>query len=175
MRSSSGRRRGTHSSVAHEYLILLLCLRSIHSLPMNADTVMSDAAAAAGSVDPSAPSPELARLQARVASHPQDFDAWCALVVEAERLKEPQVIRESITGLLKEFPLCFGYWQRLAKHEASITNAIHADAATIERGLEAVPHSHELWTYYVTELMKNEQANADDIRRSVTTAERCEK
>lgn len=139
------------------------------STPAAADVQMSDAAPAAAPAEATPPSAELVRLQARVASHPQDFDAWCALVVEAERVtpKDAHLIRESISGLLKEFPLCFGYWQRLARHEAATNNAPYADVATIERGLDAVPHSHELWTFYVTELMKNDQANPDDVRRSV--------
>lgn len=132
--------------------------------PVSAST---DGAAPTTAAAPSGPSAELVRLQSRVSTHPQDFDAWVALVGEAERGRDTPTVRAATNGLLEQFPLCFGYWQRLAKLESSESGAVSADAATIERGLVAIPHSHELWTFYVTETMKNEQANPEDVRRSV--------
>jgi len=128
----------------------------------------SSAAAAAPAADASttpvaaAASPELTRLQARVASHPQEFEAWTALVSEAERLKDVPLVRQVTNGLLQQFPLCFGYWQRLAKLElaqgtsGATTPALAAQAAfaVLEAGLQAIPHSHELWTFYTSEMMK---------------------
>lgn len=119
-------------------------------------------------MDTDVPATELTRLQARVASHPADFDAWCALVTQAEASKDNQIIRDSLNGLLAQFPLCYGYWQRLAKHENLVrpTPGPSADFATLERGVTAIPHSHELWTFYGSEAMKDETAKPEDIRRS---------
>jgi len=130
----------------------------------------SEPAAAAAS-EPAAASaesanPELARLQSRVAAAPQDFDAWVSLVAEAEKTRDADLIRTSTRGLLEEFPLCFGYWQRLAKFEASLGDDEASERCyrVCEEGLEAIPHSHELWTFYAGEMMKNENKKPDEIR-----------
>jgi hypothetical protein len=119
------------------------------------------------------PPTELTRLQTRVAEAPQDFDAWTSLVTQAEATKDAQIIRTAIEGLLTQFPLCYGYWQRLAKHENAVkaTPSASADFATLEHGVEAISHSHELWTFYAMEAMKQEPPNVELIRRSDNTCE----
>jgi hypothetical protein len=143
---------------------------------------MSSTAAADGAA---APSSELVRLQGRVAAAPQSFEDWTALVSECERSKDVALVRQAIDGLLQQFPLCFGYWQRLAKLElaqaqaqpavadaapnagaVSVADAQQAAFKVLEAGLQAIPHSYELWTFYVTELMKTD-ATPEHIRRSV--------
>lgn len=126
----------------------------------------ADPATTAAAASPTA-SAALSTLESRVATAPQDFDAWCALVAEAEKTNDLSRMRVALNGLLAQFPLCFGYWSRLAKHEAAggSAEALAASYATFERGLEAIPHSHELWTMYVTELMKNEAKPVEEIRR----------
>jgi hypothetical protein len=135
---------------------------------------MADSASAPAAVV--APTSELQRLQARVSEYPQEFESWTALVSETEKTKDVPAIRSITYALLEQFPLCFGYWQRLAKLElaqAAAGNVALADAqkaafTALEAGLQAIPHSHELWTFYVTELMKSADTPPEHIRRSVT-------
>lgn len=150
------------------------------------DAAMSDASSAAAST--SAPVSELDRLRARVATAPQDFDAWVALVAEAERQtpRDVALIRTCTEGLLAQFPLCFGYWQRLAKLELSLgtatspsvpaamplVDAQRAAFARVEQGLQAIPHSNELWTFLVSQMMLALESGAvtpEEIRRSDNT------
>lgn len=144
---------------------------------------MIDESSAASSA--AAPISELDRLRARIAAAPQDFDAWVALVAEAEHQtpRDVALIRTATEGLLAQFPLCFGYWQRLAKLELSmgvaaspsapaampLVDAQRAAFARVEQGLLAIPHSNELWTFLVSEMMKAIDSGAvtpEEIRRS---------
>jgi len=153
---------------------------------------MSDAAPVAVAAAPaaaaaSAPSTtsDLARLQSRVSEYPGEFEAWTALVSETEKSKDVPAIRSATYALLEQFPLCFGYWTRLAKLELAQVSAgvplaecQKAAFTVLETGLTSIPHSHELWTFYVTELMKNNDQPVEQVRRSVamrsgTCGKRC--
>jgi hypothetical protein len=141
----------------------------------------ADSSAANGTTDASASNAassvsggELQRLESKVASAPQDFDSWTALVSEAQKTADPVRIRDALNGLLAQFPLCYGYWQQLAKLEAEqsaagvpAAEALKNSYAVFERGVAAIPHGHELWTTYVTEIMKNDQLTPEEVRRSV--------
>ena len=140
--------------------------------PTAAAATPAAAAAAAAAPAPAPAAADLVRLQRRVADAPQDFDAHVSLVAETEKQKQPAAIRSAIRSLLEQFPLCFGYWQRLAKMELTASDAASPAAAqssafaVLEEGLRAVPHSHELWTFYVQEMTKSQLCTPDEIRRS---------
>jgi len=111
--------------------------------------------------------------------HLKEVDANLLVILDA-LLVDASVTRAATLGLLAQFPLCFGYWQRVAKLEMAQTAAGVAPTeaaknmyARLEAGLRAIPHSHELWTFYVTELLKNEAVaptmTPEEIRRSAHT------
>lgn len=144
----------------------------------------------------SAPSPSpLEALQSRLETNQYDFEAHCEIVTEYEKLKDYPSVLSSLRSLLSHFPLCFGYWQRLARHQAAsllinlpandegqayatqaqgagapvinihTQESVDALSGVMEEGLLAIPHSHELWTFWVTELTKFKQAEPENIRR----------
>jgi len=83
--------------------------------------------------------------------HPHDFDGWVALVKIVEQKDDLVKIRRTLRGLLKEFPLCFGYWKRLASHEKRYGD-IELSFLVLEEGVKAVPFAHQLWRHYGMEL-----------------------
>lgn len=79
-------------------------------------------------------------------------------------------IRAALSGLVNEFPLCFGYWQRWANHEKTLGNsteqALQQSKQVIEKALNATPHSHEIWTFAATEYLNSPdfQQNIENVR-----------
>jgi len=98
-------------------------------------------------------------------------------------------IRASLRGLLNQFPLMFGYWQRFARFERSTTAALELQSNqssedeiqsklrsqsrnVLEEGLRAIPHSHELWSLLAAEMLESfklGEQNIEQVRRSVIT------
>lgn len=54
-------------------------------------------------------------------------------------------LRKAYEGLLKEFPLCYGYWHKLAELEKARDKSMASAAAVYERGLAAV----KCWELYL--------------------------
>lgn len=91
------------------------------------------------------------KLWEKVQENPQEFDTWVKLIKQVEALDDLTKVRRSLLGLLKEYPLCFGYWKRLAGHEKRHKNLQEAEEI-LEKGVAATPRSHQLWTYYCQEM-----------------------
>ena len=91
-------------------------------------------------------------LRSLVDENPLDLQAWINLVKHIESYVRPTQKEASLNQsiyreVLKEFPLCYGYWRKLADiyavqgEEASVH-------ATYEAAFEVLPVSVELWTAY---------------------------
>ena len=110
------------------------------------------------------------------------FDAFTALVSEAEALKDLTNIRAALSALVTAFPLCWGYWTRWARHERQATAAAVAEGGeeaaakearkrardVLQQGTEQAEQVHELWTAYVSELITGLQhgdVEAEEVRR----------
>lgn len=89
---------------------------------------------------------EEGKLWATVKRKPTDFDAWVRLASLVEK-KDYEEFRHVLKALLKEYPLCYGYWTKLAELEKRYG---HPDLQlqTCEEGVAAAPHCHEMWTYF---------------------------
>jgi len=96
--------------------------------------------------------PEDERLWKIVEEDPSKFDTFGELVKVVEKTNDLEKIRKVLRFLLSEYPLCFGYWKRLAGHEKKNGN-IKECTDVMEQGVIAVPQSHRLWTYYCNEIM----------------------
>ena len=66
----------------------------------------------------------LESLWSALKQDPSDFAAWTALVIESEKSASPEALCKALEGLLAEWPLCYGYWARLADHEMRDAKAL---------------------------------------------------
>jgi len=101
-------------------------------------------------------------LWQRVQEHPEEFDTWVKLVKKVESSDDLPKVRRSLSSLLSEYPLCFGYWKRLSSHEKRHGNTEEA-MKILEAGVAATPRSHQLWTYYCQET-RSAATDADSTR-----------
>jgi pre-mRNA-processing factor 39 len=92
-------------------------------------------------------------LRLDLANDAKNFDKWTQLVTAVEQLDDLDQIQDAILGLVKEFPLCFGYWKRLAMRLQK-AGLVEKAFAILENGVHATPHSHQLWTHYCSETAK---------------------
>jgi pre-mRNA-processing factor 39 len=87
-------------------------------------------------------------LWKQLESDPRNFELWTGLVTACEALDNLDKIKQAILALLEQFPLCFGYWKRLATrlHKHGL---VEEAFSVFESGVQATPHSHQLWTAYL--------------------------
>ena len=83
-----------------------------------------------------------------VKSNPQDFNGWTYLLQHVERIDLLDDIRTAYNPFLELYPYCFAYWIRYSDIEKR-----HGDwdraLQILERGLEAIPRSVDLWVAYL--------------------------
>jgi hypothetical protein len=124
-----------------------------------ADTAMPEATTAAEVEDP---------LWTACKTSPWDFDSWMALVTMLERGGDVAALRNGYEGLLKEFPLCYGYWEKYARLEGRETGK-EAQAGIFDRGVAAV-QCVELWNMYCTAMMETLSVTEDDTQQAQAVA-----
>ncbi|KAJ6680788.1 PRE-MRNA-PROCESSING FACTOR 39 [Salix purpurea] len=91
-----------------------------------------------------------------------DFDAWIALLDETERKWSGNLsacysganvftctlcIRKVYGAFLVEFPLCYGYWNKYADHEARL-GFMDKVVEVYERAVLGVTYSVDIWLHY---------------------------
>ena len=83
---------------------------------------------------------------------------------------DPVLTSQALEALLAEWPLCYGYWKKLADAAAAVAAAAGGDAASAaaavyERGLAAgLAASPDLWLPYAARLVAD-GASDDAVRR----------
>mmetsp|Transcript_23885 Transcript_23885/g.33406 ORF Transcript_23885/g.33406 Transcript_23885/m.33406 type:complete len:634 (+) Transcript_23885:163-2064(+) len=70
-----------------------------------------------------------------------------------------KALSECLRALLKEYPLCYGYWTKLADLEKRYGHA-NLQLQVCEEGVAAAEHCHEMWTYFCSIDMDSEN---DDL------------
>ena len=83
-----------------------------------------------------------------VRAKPWDFDAWMALIQPLEKagVSARPDLKQAYEEFLKEYPLCYGYWDKLARLERTVAGGSFSAAAPVyERGLAAV----KCWELYL--------------------------
>jgi len=78
---------------------------------------------------------------------PSDFDSWVQLASSLEKKDDYTFLRKVLKGLLQEYPLCYGYWTKLAELEKRNGRTDLQLQVAIE-GIKKARHCHEMWTYY---------------------------
>ena len=85
-----------------------------------------------------------------------DFASLTARVAaaEGEARTSPDALRQALSELLTEWPLCFGYWKRLADHELAHSGEARA-REVYEQAVGLCTHSVELWSLYAAHAAKH--------------------
>uniref|UniRef100_A0A6N2MKD8 Pre-mRNA-processing factor 39 n=1 Tax=Salix viminalis TaxID=40686 RepID=A0A6N2MKD8_SALVM len=89
------------------------------------------------------------RLWSIVKANSLDFDAWIALLDETEKVAGDKIlkIRKVYDAFLVEFPLCYGYWNKYADHEARL-GFMDKVVEVYERAVLGVTYSVDIWLHY---------------------------
>ncbi|KAG7401790.1 PRP39 pre-mRNA processing factor 39 [Phytophthora boehmeriae] len=121
------------------------------------------------------------KLQETVEKNPLDFNSWVSLLslVQTETTTPRETVEATYDRFLEEFPLCFGYWNKYAQYEYSLTSKTLADGSgpvadakearskareVYERGVVAVKHSVDMWMKYCEFLIHTLHCPADETR-----------
>ncbi|KAJ6401669.1 hypothetical protein OIU84_016966 [Salix udensis] len=117
----------------------------------NAGEVVGGADAEQQFVDGSVPemSAEEDRRWSIVKANSLDFDAWIRLLDETEKVAGDKIlkIRKVYDAFLVEFPLCYGYWNKYADHEARL-GFMDKVVEVYERAALGVTYSVDIWLHY---------------------------
>ncbi|KAJ6674381.1 PRE-MRNA-PROCESSING FACTOR 39 [Salix viminalis] len=117
----------------------------------NAGEAVGGADAVQQFLDGSVPemSAEEDRLWSIVKANSLDFDAWIALLDETEKVAGDKIlkIRKVYDAFLVEFPLCYGYWNKYADHEARL-GFMDKVVEVYERAVLGVTYSVDIWLHY---------------------------
>jgi len=119
---------------------------------MDTDTSLNGSSSSASSSSTSS----LQQLWLQVQAKP-DFESLVKLVNEAEKTGDITEMRKAFSALLAEFPLCFGYWQKWSNQELKADEKKAFEV--LEQGVQATPHSHELWHFYADLTSKHRDEN----------------
>ncbi|KAL9275886.1 Pre-mRNA-processing factor 39-2-like protein [Drosera capensis] len=92
-----------------------------------------------------------ANLEQRVAEGTLEFDDWIALLSDVEKRYADNIDKLSFTyeAFLSEYPLCYGYWRKYAKHKAHLCT-LEEVVEVFERSVESAAYSVDVWVGYCT-------------------------
>ncbi|KAG1707355.1 hypothetical protein DVH05_026547 [Phytophthora capsici] len=131
--------------------------------------------------EPSANDLALQKLTEAVEKNPLDFNSWVSLLalVQSESTTPQETVEATYDQFLREFPLCFGYWNKYAQYEYSLSNRTKEDGsgtiATLqeskkkarevyERGVAAVRYSVDMWLKYCEFIIHTLHSPVDETR-----------
>ncbi|NXH57455.1 PRP39 factor, partial [Rhabdornis inornatus] len=95
--------------------------------------------------------PEFQRLWGAAQGNPQDFSAWTELLAYVEQEELLEGARRAFDAFFQHYPYCYGYWRKYAELERRLGSARSAQQV-LERGLQSIPLSLELWLSYIGHL-----------------------
>jgi pre-mRNA-processing factor 39 len=98
---------------------------------------------------------------------PMASASFVALVTRVVELEETSTatgpLREALQALLSRFPLCFGYWKRLAELELAHESETAA-VAVYERAVVPLAFSVDMWSLYVGHAARHWLAQPERVR-----------
>jgi len=97
------------------------------------------------------------------ATNDPSFDVFVALASAAEKTGDAAEVVRALELLLKRFPLCYGYWKKLAEARSRLSagddpaasDALVEASEVFERGLAHVGSTPELWLSFATKLISS--------------------
>ncbi|KAM7028226.1 pre-mRNA-processing factor 39-like [Acridotheres tristis] len=98
--------------------------------------------------------PEFQRLWGAAQGNPHDFSAWTELLAYVEQEELLEGARRAFDAFFQRYPYCYGYWRKYAELERRLGSARSAQQV-LERGLQSIPLSLELWLSYIGHLQSS--------------------
>eukprot|EP00435_Cladocopium_sp_Y103_P049809 s428_g15.t1 len=92
-------------------------------------------------------SEEVMALSASIVANPRNFDAWISLMKLVEASGTDGEKCELYEHFLSEFPLCWGYWKRLADLQTRTCGA-ESGLNVYVKALKLAPACVDLWVHY---------------------------
>ncbi|CAE7943397.1 PRPF39, partial [Symbiodinium necroappetens] len=105
---------------------------------------------------------EVGNLCAAVRTNPRAFDEWLALIKQVETHGSVEERVSLYEAFLKEFPLCWGYWKRLAE---LVKKRGHSGLQVYRRALAIAPACVDLWVQYCEAAGFSDEVNEDSLRK----------
>ena len=113
------------------------------------------------------------------AANDPSFDVFVALASAAEKSGDAAEVDRALELLLRRFPLCYGYWKKLAEAKAKLAAAKGGEggggpaasaaaaalaeaSAVFERGLAHVGSTPELWLSFATKLISSSSSSPSE-------------
>lgn len=90
---------------------------------------------------------EVVSLCAGIVANPRSFDQWISLMKLVEARGSDEEKRELYEHFLCEFPLCWGYWKRLADLQTRMCGA-ESGLNVYVKALKLAPACVDLWVHY---------------------------
>lgn len=90
---------------------------------------------------------EVVSLCANLVANPRSFDQWISLMKLVEAHGKDEEKRELYEHFLCEFPLCWGYWKRLADLQTRMGGA-ETGLNVYVKALKLAPACVDLWVHY---------------------------
>ncbi|XP_077588398.1 pre-mRNA-processing factor 39 [Stigmatopora nigra] len=84
--------------------------------------------------------------------NPQDFTSWTDLLQYCEQEGHMGASQRSLMAFLNRYPLCYGYWKKIADLERRAGNNNKAAELCVQ-GLQSIPLSVDLWIHYINLLL----------------------
>ncbi|CAG0917396.1 unnamed protein product [Notodromas monacha] len=123
---------------------------NVHNYVPPSDLRLDNVANPRGDDAPKATTQGFHELWALVQSDPHNFDLWSTLLshVETKNKDNLEAQRGVFNAFLPLYPYCYMYWKKYAMLESTHGNDDRA-LSILDRGLEAIPLSIDLWVTYL--------------------------
>ncbi|XP_061138390.1 pre-mRNA-processing factor 39 [Syngnathus typhle] len=96
----------------------------------------------------------------------QDFTSWTDLLQYCEQEGHIAASRRALMAFLGRYPLCYGYWKKIADLERRAGNNDKAAEVCLQ-GLQAIPLSVDLWIHYINLLLGTLDMNQPDSPKRI--------
>lgn len=91
--------------------------------------------------------PEAAHLRSKLDANPRLFEEWMLLIQLAEERWAEAELKMILEGVLKEFPLCWGFWKKLADLEGKEKGPMAA-VNVYEKAVAVASPCVDLWVHF---------------------------
>ncbi|XP_051632061.1 LOW QUALITY PROTEIN: pre-mRNA-processing factor 39-like, partial [Manacus candei] len=109
--------------------------------------------------------PEFERLWGAAQGNPHDFGAWTDLLAYVEQENLLAGARRAFDAFFQHYPYCYGYWKKYADMERRLGSPRRAEEV-LERGLQSIPLSMDLWIHYISYLQSSlDMAQPDSVHK----------
>ncbi|XP_057705681.1 pre-mRNA-processing factor 39 [Corythoichthys intestinalis] len=92
------------------------------------------------------------RLWNAARDNPHDFTSWTDLLQYCEQEGHMAASQRALMAFLNRYPLCYGYWKKIADLERRAGNNDKAAELCVQ-GLQSIPLSVDLWIHYINLLL----------------------